>query len=114
MRLRFKVANLRSENLGNALAAKVQSLAQAGGAKVRASTKPAFESLLRILGQPGHPRVPDQAEATLRSFESLDNLIATLNSKRNVHENHGKPYIKPLFQMGYPGWCRTDPDLTAA
>ena len=37
----FKAGNLRSESLGNALSAKVQSLAQAGGAKVRASTEPA-------------------------------------------------------------------------
>ena len=30
----FKAGSLRSESLGNALSAKVQSLAQAGGAKV--------------------------------------------------------------------------------
>ena len=41
MRPTIKVPNLRSESLGNALAAKVQSLAEPAGAKVRASTLPA-------------------------------------------------------------------------
>ena len=41
MLVTIKVPNLRSESLGNALAAKVQSLAEPAGAKVRASTLPA-------------------------------------------------------------------------
>ena len=94
--------SLRSESLGNALSAKVQSLAQAGGAKVRASTEPAalrfglarvvisapclfvFDVLLAYqLGQPGRHKVqalaqlrsrPWTSQATLRSVEGLETV----------------------------------------
>ena len=46
--------SLRSESLGNALAAKVQSLAEPAGAKVRASTRPAALrfGLARVVSAP--------------------------------------------------------------
>ena len=71
VRLRFKVPSLRSESLGNALAAKVQSLAQAGGGKVfprpilaSSSSEPRpslVGAKVRASSEPGHPKVPRES-----------------------------------------------------
>ena len=60
----IKVPNLRSESLGNALAAKVQSLAEPAGAKVRASTLPAALRFGLACVGPPESRAESVASAT--------------------------------------------------
>ena len=86
MPVKFKVPNLRSESLGNALAAKVQSLVQPGGGKVfprpilaSSSSEPRpslVGAKVRASSEPGHPKVRRESRQPNRHLKPLTHCIA--------------------------------------
>ena len=115
MPVKIKVAKLRSESLGNALAAKVQSLAEPASDKVfprpilASSSSEPRPGIVRASSELRSEPRPNQA--TLKSRETLDEPIASLIAGRRVC---GLPLGEPAAVRADGAFSATGPEAEGA